>query len=69
MNASRRTARKFNVRSITEAGAKKEMANDPRPKTVQRRLNTLMDKVHTFLCNAHHRQIARQARKLGLLKA
>lgn len=66
MNASRRIARKHLVRSVTEMKARKEMAGVP-SKSLKRRLTTLLDKVHMFLCNATPRQIAAQAVRLGLL--
>lgn len=65
MNASRRIARKHLVRSVTEMKARKEMAGTS-SKTLKRRLNSLLDTVHMFLCNAAPRQIAAQARKLGI---
>jgi hypothetical protein len=68
MNASRRIARKYQVRTVTERMARKEMAGDPRPKTVKRRLTALLDKVHQFLCNAPHKLISGQAVKLGIIQ-
>lgn len=60
MNASRRTARKYQVRMATETLARKE-------KMSKRKLHALLDRVHTFLCNAHHKVITKQARQLGII--
>lgn len=66
MNASRRAARKFNVRAATETRIRKELKAAP-SKSVAKRLAVLMDKVHMFLTYEGHRAISQQAFKLGLL--
>lgn len=60
MNASRRAARKYQIRTHTARQILKEgMPN--------RKAQTLMGRVHMFLCTARPRQIAAQALKLGLI--
>lgn len=67
MNASRRAARKYQVRTVTETKARTEFAGRGK-KAAKLALTRLMDNVHNFLCNAHHRVIAKQAIKLGIVQ-